>query len=339
MVMMMPVREFLTELTPTLIMSMNPMPMLPMPGDPDPLVTFIPIARTIGVIRLIADVDREIDRHRARTQEHAERQDRHGKNCKFSFHHYQFFVRARLRGRILHPMKMFYSLSALFGALLLCLPIFAADEEAEDSSVGLPAAYAKDYLIAASTLSPDKKFAVIYPTSDDEEPSTVKNHVVSLRPFAIIGTLDTKDPYFKNRSHGGLSAKWSRDSSVALITLASKWGPGDIFLLELRDGKLARATNLLDKVHDLLVPDYRKAKAVPYNDNYDFVFEAEDESPCKLEGTKSVRINALAATDPKGAEPGRVWKGRIVATWDIGQAKFTSQKATRVFAGIRKSED
>ena len=234
---------------------------------------------------------------------------------------------------------MNHSLTALFGALLLCLPILAAEEEAEDSSAGLSEAYAKDYLIAAGTLSPDKKFAVIYPIKDDEEFAAGKNHVVSLQPFAIIGTLETKEPYFKNQSHGGLSAEWSGDSSVALITLESKWGPRDIFLLELRDGKLARTTNLLAKVHDLLVPDYRKAKAVPYNDEVDFVFDGEGESPCKLEGTKSVSITALAATDPKGAESGRVWKGRVVASWDIAQAKFISQKVTRVFAGIRKSED
>src|SRR6266498_1467029 len=45
------------------------------------------------------------------------------------------------------------------------------EEEAEaesetDSSTGLPEKYAKDYLIARSTISPNKKLAVIYPTND-----------------------------------------------------------------------------------------------------------------------------------------------------------------------------
>jgi hypothetical protein len=43
--------------------------------------------------------------------------------------------------------------------------ILAAAEEpeaaGEDSSAGLPEQYAKEYLIAASTISPDRKFAVI----------------------------------------------------------------------------------------------------------------------------------------------------------------------------------
>ena len=235
-------------------------------------------------------------------------------------------------------MKTFHFLAALFGGIVFCLSAFATEEEGEDSSAGLPEAYAKDYLIAVSTVSPDKKFAVIYPLKDDEEFPAGKNYIVALKPFAILGSLETKWPYFNHQSHGGLSAEWSDDNSIALVTLDGKWGPHDIFVLEFQAGKLARATNLLAKVHDLLVPDYRKAKAVPYNDDFDFVFD-NDGSSWKLDGAKSVQINSLGSTDPKGAEGGRVWKGRVTATWDIVQARFTSQKVTRVFAGVRKQED
>ena len=154
-----------------------------------------------------------------------------------------------------------------------------------------------------------------------------------------MGKLNTRWPYFKNESHGGLNADWSDDDSVALITLDGKWGPHDIFLVEFRDGKLSRMTNILAKAHDLLLPDYRKAKAERYNEYFDFIFESEDNPICKLDGTEHVRINALATTDPKGGGDERVWEGRLKATWDIAQAKFTSQKITRVFAGIRKHED
>ncbi len=49
--------------------------------------------------------------------------------------------------------------------LFIALRALLAQEEPnenEDTSAGLPKEYA-DYLIASSTLSPDKKFAVIYP--------------------------------------------------------------------------------------------------------------------------------------------------------------------------------
>ena len=213
------------------------------------------------------------------------------------------------------------------------------EEEGEDSSVGLPEKYSQNYLIAATTISPSKKFAVIYPTDDPADFPDRADFIVSLQPFAVLGKLETKRPYFRHESHGGLSADWSDESSVALITLDIKWGPGDIFVVEFAHGKITRTTNLLARMHDVLAPDFRQAKAEPYNDSYDFIFESEEEPSCQLEGHREVRINALATTDPKGAADGHVWEGRLEANWDIKGAKFTTEKATRVFAGVREHQD
>jgi hypothetical protein len=204
----------------------------------------------------------------------------------------------------------------------------APKEETEDSADGLPDKYAKDYLVASSTLSPDKKFAVIYPAEQPEEGGDAGNYLISLRPFAVLGKLDTKWPYFKNEGHGGLSVEWSDDSSVALVTLDGKWGPHDIFLIEFRDGKLRRMTNILAKTHHLLLPDYRKANSERYNEYFDFIFEREDEPICELVGVKQVQIEGHATTDPKGISR-RKWSAQVKAVWDIPQAKFTQQKITR----------
>jgi hypothetical protein len=222
------------------------------------------------------------------------------------------------------------------------LSVLAADEESEgegeDSSAGLPEQYAKNYLIAASTISPDKKFAVIYPTLEAEEaaenanhPERIKDYVVTLQPFTLLGELQTKYPYFQHQSNGGLSAEWSDDSSVALITLDGKWGPHDVFLLEFRDGKLARTTNILTKAHDLLLPGYRKSKAEPYNDIFDFIFDGEDGPVFKLDGANRVIIDGEATTDPKGISEHR-WSAQLKAVWNVAQAKFTEQKITRTTA-------
>ena len=219
------------------------------------------------------------------------------------------------------------------------LSVLAADEEpqtaGEDSSAGLPDSYAKDYLIASSTISPDKKLAVIYPTlaaegaaEDANHPERIKDHIVALQPFAVLGELQTKYPYFQNQNHGGISAEWSDDSSVALITLDGKWGPHDVFLLEFRDGKLARTTNVLAKAHDLLLPSYRKSKAEPYNDNFDFIFGGEDGPGFKLDGANRVIIDGEATTDPKGLSDHR-WSAHLKAVWNVAQGKFTEHNITR----------
>jgi sugar lactone lactonase YvrE len=217
-----------------------------------------------------------------------------------------------------------------------------AEAESEtDSSTGLPEKYAKDYLIARNTISPNKKFAVIYPTFEaveapNDHPERIKNYLVALQPFAVIKPLDTKWPYFQNESHGGLSAEWSTDSSVALITLDAKWGPRDVFLVEFQDGKLSRITNIARKAHDLLLPNYRKSKATRYNDLFDFVFV--EDATFKLEGTSRVLIDSSAETSPNMMtddlrSSDRAWNGHVEAVWDIPQAKFTS---TKVSGGIRK---
>jgi hypothetical protein len=233
-------------------------------------------------------------------------------------------------------MKLFFTFVVMIGC---GFSVLAADEEpeaaGEDSSAGLPDPYAKDYLIASSTISPDRKLAVIYPmlaaeeaAEDANHPERIKDHIVALEPFAVLGELQTKYPYFQNQNHGGISAEWSDDSSVALITLDGKWGPHDVFLLEFRDGKLARMTNVLAKAHDLLLPDYRKSKAEPYNDNFDFIFDGEDGPVFKLDGANRVIINGGATTDPKGISKHR-WSAQLKAVWNIAQAKFTEQRITR----------
>jgi tetratricopeptide (TPR) repeat protein len=190
-----------------------------------------------------------------------------------------------------------------------------SEEAGEDSSAGLPEKYAKNYLIARSTISPDKKFAVIYPTDDYyQSADNAKDYVVALQPFRILGALQAEEPYFQHQSHGGISAEWSDNSSVALITLDGKWGPRDVFLAEFHNGKPSRMTNILRKAHDLLPPDSRQGIFV-------------EDTTSQLEGTNRVAIDANVNTSPNdlGLSPD-AWSGHVEATWDIKQAKFTSKE-------------
>jgi len=195
-------------------------------------------------------------------------------------------------------------------------------EEAEsetDSSTGLPAKYAKNYLIARSTISPNKKFAVIYPTDDYyQSADNAKDYLVALQPFSILGALQAEEPYFQHQSHGGISAEWSDDSSVALITLDGKWGPRDVFLVEFHNGKSSRMTNFLRKARDLLPPNGRKA-----------IFIEDEDTTFQLDGTSRVVINASVQSSPNdlGLSPD-AWNGHVEAAWDVKQAKFISKEVS-----------
>jgi hypothetical protein len=84
----------------------------------------------------------------------------------------------------------------------------------------------------------------------------------------VLATLPTDEPYFQNQSHGGVGAEWAGDGSSALITFDGKWGPRDVFLVELADDKVKRITNMLEKLRELVRPKFRavKPKPEPYND-------------------------------------------------------------------------
>jgi sugar lactone lactonase YvrE/tetratricopeptide (TPR) repeat protein len=196
------------------------------------------------------------------------------------------------------------------------------EQEAEsetDSSIGLPDKYAKNYLIARSTISPNKKFAVIYPTDDYyQSADNAKDYLVTLQPFSILGALQAEEPYFQRQSHGGISAEWSDDSSVALITLDGKWGPRDVFLVEFHSGKPSRMTNVLRKAHELLPPNNRKA-----------IFIEDEDTTFQLDGTSRVVIDAKVNTSPNDLGlSADTWRGHVEATWDVKQAKFTSKEIT-----------
>jgi streptogramin lyase len=198
-------------------------------------------------------------------------------------------------------------------------PEEAAAESETDSSAGLPEKYAKNYLVAARTVSPNKKFAVIYPTDDYyQSADNAKDYLVALQPFSILGALQAEEPYFQHQSHGGISAEWSDDSSVALITLDGKWGPRDVFLVEFHNGKSSRMTNLLRKARDLLPPNGRKA-----------IFIEDEDTTFQLDGTSRVVINVSVQTSPNDLGlSADAWNGHVEAAWDVKHAKFISKEVS-----------
>jgi hypothetical protein len=91
---------------------------------------------------------------------------------------------------------------------------WAKEDYEKDTATGLPAAYAKNYLVARSTMSPDKKFAVIYPTLDFSESKEAADILVALKPFSVLAKLPADDLYFQNRSNAAISADWAKDGSA-----------------------------------------------------------------------------------------------------------------------------
>src|SRR5262245_55441576 len=64
--------------------------------------------------------------------------------------------------------------------------------EGRELPADAPAEHRNDYLLAPSSISPNKKLALIYPKEGDEFPTspdsgTADNYLVTLDPFRILG--------------------------------------------------------------------------------------------------------------------------------------------------------
>jgi hypothetical protein len=212
-------------------------------------------------------------------------------------------------------------------------PDATIDFHGPDVQPGYPDAFSTDYVLPKDTVSPDGKYGLIFPDREfNDNPG--RDFVVAFDPPQILTLLQTDQPEFEGRNHGGYAVEWSDDSSVALVTLDGKWGPSDFILLELQNGKVTRTTNLGTKIRQLLEPDYKKAKAEPYNDYYHFIFEDQDPVVpfCTLEKSALVRIDAFATSDPKSNQ---TWRARLRAVWDIRTARVTQQQVTRLSGRTR----
>jgi hypothetical protein len=221
---------------------------------------------------------------------------------------------------------------------LLLLPgivaAFAAGDPAElhgpDVHPGYPDVFNLEYMIDQDSISPDHNFAVVHGTRAalEESLGMLQDFLVTLHPFHILGLIEAAYPYAEGENHSGMEVTWSADSSTALVQIDGKWGPRSEHLIELRNSRIARQTDLVAEVHKLLMPDYRKSKAGRYNDLFDFILETDNGGGFTLEKNGRVRISSEATTDPKGVEANR-WNAKVEAVWDVAQAKFLTQKVTR----------
>jgi hypothetical protein len=210
--------------------------------------------------------------------------------------------------------------------------IWSAEPEPDpyenDSGATLPGDYAKNYMVLKSSLTRDEKIALIYPTREfGTKSKDAKDFLVALNPFQVLATLPTKEPYFDEKSNSSLGAEWSEDGSMGLITLDGKWGPMNVWLVEMSGGKVQRMTDLLAKAREVIQPKFRavKPKLATYNSNYDFIFLQEEGGACMFDENRQVRVYCRVTNDPKGVSK-RPWRMVIDAMWDVGQAKFVSQK-------------
>ena len=198
-----------------------------------------------------------------------------------------------------------------------------------------PAEYREDYLMAPSSISPDKKFALIYPKEGDEFPTspesgTADNYLVTLDPFQIVGPLPVG--YFEEINHKGLSVNWAKDSSAAVIVSQGKWSPRCVIVFEVKGGQIVHRRELSQAVSDFLQVDYNKCAP-------DDFMEIALSGTWKLNAKNQVVVKCVSDSNGKGIPGKKSWRARFEGLWSVAGEKWLEKKVTPVFCRNYRASD
>jgi membrane-associated protease RseP (regulator of RpoE activity) len=207
--------------------------------------------------------------------------------------------------------------------------------------VPFPAAY-KDYQILPNTISPDNRYAFIFPKrSRLYDLKEYGLFLASLQPFHIVSKIPLGNSNLAGNARCYYASHWTKDSSAAVFIAGFKWGPEKVWVLRMRDGKTTKLSDLTAAVRQQVLPDFKKSHAEPYNDYYDFIFDSEDrqtvvdgetlaERGWDLDDTGHVIIDCACTTNPKPFFDPHRWAVRFKGVWDIQSGKFTAKEFTRM---------
>jgi hypothetical protein len=196
------------------------------------------------------------------------------------------------------------------------------------------------YKVHPDSISPDGKYGIIYctnPTIVRYEISRMRNYLVSLLPYQILGPLEGEIHYL-GRNHSDLFVIWADGDEAALVWSDLKWGPSSMVLIEIKSGKLVRQTNLLEKAVALLTPNFQNCKAKPFNEYFPFWIVPHGGEEWTFDGAVHVCIDCTGETNPKHIPRKRSWAARLQAVWNIKEASFDQTNVSRVLCGYY-SED
>jgi len=223
-------------------------------------------------------------------------------------------------------------LAGLFLVLLLS-PLKAKPWPSGDDTAATPhdpfPEFYKDYRVLSESVSPNGKYGIMYPN-----PSAMRRldkeqgiFLISLKPFKVLTVIPGA---LIQRAGYSYQVNWAPDSSAVTFMADRYWGPGEVYLVTVRDGFAGSIEELAGEVHDELLDEYAKSGAPPYNDVNGFIFKADSGDPDVWQPTSKgqVEIDCICTTDPKGLEP-KGWEVEFKSIWDP-QKGFLSKTVTQL---------
>lgn len=202
---------------------------------------------------------------------------------------------------------------------------------------GMPDIFYLGYKADPQTLSPDRKYALIYPGNRFPGATQGRNYLAFLQPLRILAL--TAEEYYPNSRHGGdVFFSWSKDSKTVIIgTLGRHAGTTAAELYELNDGRVVRYTDLLAETVRLAEPDFRRAGATPQSEYLPFSETSGEEFDAQpsarhwhVDDRGQVQIHCVFSNSPEEVVTPENWNVKVQATWNIREHRFTQHQVKRI---------
>ena len=221
-------------------------------------------------------------------------------------------------------------MKALILVLVICLvtvvTVRANDTSQDRAMIQSAADIPKGYEVGEKSLSPDGRFAILYPIrGDDDSAELPPNLLVCLKPYSVLTRIGTEGGRWQG-ARGQPLAKWNGNSIVA-IWMAARWGMEDLAIYEIEADEIKQIQPVWRQVRILFDRDFRERFLSKYPDEKGsgVIFVTKGEGPAskpelEFKGRKML-LNLFADNKPNLSTTPH-WTASLHAVWNLDTVDF-----------------
>jgi hypothetical protein len=209
--------------------------------------------------------------------------------------------------------------------VVICLANLAFGQDNMKAPGQSIASVPKEYTVGVESLSPNGRFAVLYPVRGDNDADLPPNLLVCLAPYAVLTRIGTEGGRWEG-ARGQPLAKWNGNSVVA-IWWAQKWGIEDLAVYEIEKDTIKQIQPVWRSVRLLFDQDFKKRflKDYPDEKGSGVIFVSRNDITAgkpefEFKGHKLL-LNLFADNKPN-LSSGPHWTASLQAVWNLDTAEF-----------------
>jgi hypothetical protein len=210
-------------------------------------------------------------------------------------------------------------------SLLWAICMAASAQDPVKTSPQSIASVPKGYVVGTESVSPNGRFAILYPVRGDNDADLPPNLLVCLAPYSVLTRIGTEGGRWEG-ARGQPLAKWNGNSVVA-IWVAQKWGIEDLAVYEIEKDEIKQIQPVWRQVRLLFDQDFQKRflKEYPDEKGSGVIFVSQNNVTAgkpefEFKGRKLL-LNLFADNKPNLSTTPH-WTASLHAVWNLDKADF-----------------